>query len=185
MKNEMKTKIFFVVIIMQTICSCTKLKEHDFLYLNADQLRSLGIELNERGLFYKNENPEWNQDNERYSCLAFYCTNDNYVSTKLFNITDTLKIVSSIDSLLATMEFTKNDFGPLLIGNIKGNQSMENENIPIDMKLLPVAICMAETNLSNRKDTIVVWLKPTVSLKKALPWDVNMDDYLRTRPSKI
>jgi len=49
------------------------------------------------------------------------------------------------------------------------------------MKLLPVAICMAETNLTNRKDTVIVWLRPTESLKKLLPEGIRMEDYLRTK----
>ena len=181
----MKTIIYPVVISLVFLCSCSKITKPDYLYLNADQLMHLGIELNDKGLFYKNENPDWNQDNEKYACLAFYCTNDNYVSTKQFNITDTFKMANSVDSFLVGMEFTKNDFYPLLIGNEKGIQSLDNETLPSGMKLLPVAINMSQTNLSNRKDTIVVWLRPTKSLKKALPSTINMDDYLRTIPEKI
>jgi len=181
----MKTKIFLSVISLVFMLSCSTTTKQDYLYLNADQLEPLGIELNEKGLFYKNENPEWNQDNEKYACLAFYCTNDNYVSTKQFNITDTFTMANGIDSLLVGMEFTKNDFYPLLIGDKKGIQSFDNETLEAGTKLLPVAINMSQINLSNRKDTIVVWLRPTPSLKKALPSTINMDDYLRTIPEKI
>jgi len=181
----MKTKIFLSVISLVFMLSCSTTTKQDYLYLNADQLEPLGIELNEKGLFYKNENPEWNQDNEKYACLAFYCTNDNYVSTKQFNITDTFTMANGIDSLLVGMEFTKNDFYPLLIGDKKGIQSFDNETLEAGTKLLPVAINMSQINLSNRKDTIVVWLRPTPSLKKALPSTINMDDYLRTIPGKI
>jgi len=181
----MKTTFFMAVISMVIFCSCTKTAKPDYLFLHADQLKSLGIELNDKGLFYKNENPDWDQDNERFACLAFYCTNDNYLTTKHFDITDTLHAVNGNDSLMIDMEFSENNFYPLFIGNTKGNQSMDNESIPADMKLFPVAICMAETNLSNRKDTVVVWFLPTESLKKALPADLHMEDYLRTRPVKI
>ena len=181
----MKTKIFLSVISLVFMLSCSTTTKQDYLYLNADQLEPLGIELNEKGLFYKNENPEWNQDNEKYACLAFYCTNDNYVSTKQFNITDTFTMANGIDSLLVGMEFTKNDFYPLLIGDKKGIQSFDNETLEAGTKLLPVAINMSQINLSNRKDTIVVWLRPTPSLKKALPSTINMDDYLRTIHGKI
>ena len=181
----MKTKIFLSVISLVFMLSCSTTTKQDYLYLNADQLEPLGIELNEKGLFYKNENPEWNQDNEKYACLAFYCTNDNYVSTKQFNITDTFTMANGIDSLLVGMEFTKNDFYPLLIGDKKGIQNFDNETLEAGTKLLPVAINMSQINLSNRKDTIVVWLRPTPSLKKALPSTINMDDYLRTIPGKI
>ena len=181
----MKTKIYLSVISLAFMLSCSTTTKPDYLYLNAEQLIPLGIELNEKGLFYKNENPEWNQDNEKYACLAFYCTNDNYVSTKQFNITDAITVINGIDSLLVDMEFTKNDFYPLLIGDKKGIQSLDNETLEAGMKLLPVAINMSQINFSNRKDTIVVWLRPTPALKRALPSSINMDDYLRTIPVKI
>lgn len=177
----MKTKFFLAVILLVTMSSCTKKIKPDFLYLNAGQLKPLGIELNDKGVFYKNQNPDWKQDHEKYACLAFYCTNDNYVTIKQFNATDTLKAMNSADSIIVSEEMTKNDFYPLLIGNTKGIQSLDNENLPAGMKLLPIAICMAEANLSNRNDTVVVWLRPTESLKKVLPMDINMEDYLRTK----
>lgn len=177
----MKSKIFIAVILLVTISSCTKTSKHDFLYLNAVQLKPLGIELNEKGVFYKNENPNWKSDHEKYACLAFYCVNDNYVSTIHFDATDTLYAKNCADSIIAGNDLTKNDFYPLLIGNTKGIQSLDNKNISADMKLLPIAICMAETRLSNRKDTVVVWLKPTESLKKLLPEGIQMDDYLQTK----
>ena len=185
MKNEMKTKIFIAVIAMLVVCSCTKTTKPDFLYLNAKQLKPLGILVNDKGVFYKNENPNWKQDREKYECMAFYCTTNDYVSSKHFNATDTLKAVNSIDSLIVMKELTKNDFYPMLIGDTKGHQSIERKYMPEDMKLLPVAICMAETGLPTREDTVVVWLKPTESLKKALPANINMEDYLQTRRVKI
>ena len=177
----MKTKIFIALILLVTISSCTKRTQPDFLYLNAIQLKPLGIELNDKGVFYKNENPNWKQNHEKYAGMAFSCTNDNYVSTMQFHATDTLKAKNSADSIIAGLELTKNDFYPLLIGNTKGIQSFDNGNLPAGMKLLPVAICMAETNLTNRKDTVVVWLRPTESLKKLLPEGIRMEDYLRTK----
>jgi hypothetical protein len=81
-------------------------------------------------------------------------------------------------------ELTKYDFYPLLVGDTKGNESMD-QKLPEDMKLLPVAICMADTGLPTREDTVVVWLKPTESLKKALPANIIMEDYLQTRRVKI
>jgi hypothetical protein len=181
----MKTKMFLGAISIVIMCSCSKTTKPDYVYLNADQLKPLGIELNEKGVFYKNENPNWKQDKEKYECLAFYCTTDNYVSSKQFNSTDTLKATNSTDSIIKQKDLTKYDFYPILIGDTKGKQSIDRKSLPNDMKLLPVAICMAETNLPNRKDTVIVWLKPTESLKKALPATINMDEYLRTRPANM
>lgn len=175
----MKTKILIAVIFLLAITGCTK--KVNFLFLNAGQLKPLGIELNEKGVFYKNENPNWKQDKQKYACLAFLGTNDHYMSSIVFNATDTLKLSSGIDNIIIQKTLTKNDFYPLLIGNTKGIQSMDNKNLPAGLKLLPIAICMAETKLATRKDTIVVWLKPTDSLKKALPENINIEDYLTTK----
>ena len=181
----MKTKMFLAIVFLVVLSSCTKTTKPNYLYLNANQLKTLGIELNDKGVFYKNENPNWKQDMEKYACMAFYCTANDYVSSKHFNSTDTLKAVNPIDSMIALKQLTKNDYYPIIIGDTKGHQSIDRETLPDGMKLVPVAICMAETNLPTRKDTIVVWLKPTESLKKALPSTINMDDYLTTRPAKM
>ena len=80
------------------------------------------------------------------------------------------------------MATSKNDFYPLLIGNTKGKQSLDNETLAKDLKLFPVAISMSETKLRSRKDTIVIWFKPTDALQKALPKNVKVEDYLKVRP---
>jgi hypothetical protein len=41
---------------------------------------------------------------------------------------------------------------------------------------------MSETKLRNRNDTLVVWFKPTEALQKALPANINIEDYLKVRP---
>jgi hypothetical protein len=56
---------------------------------------------------------------------------------------------------------------------------LDDATLSNDLKLFPVAICMNETKLVNRKDTIVVWFKPGESLKKALPGNVNIEEYLK------
>ena len=176
----MNKKLFLASIFVLTISSCTKKTQPDFLYLNANQLKPLGIVLSNKGVFYKNENPAWNETREKYPCLAFYCTNDHYLITKRFDVTDTLKRKNSADSLLVSMKMTRNDFNPVFIGGIKYRFAVNNENAHADIKLLPIAICMAETNLPKRKDTLVLWLRPTESLSKLLPKGIHMEDYVRS-----
>jgi hypothetical protein len=150
-----------------------------FLFLNSDQLKPLGIELNKNGVFYKNLNPNWEQDKVRYSCLSFYCSSNNYLTTNHYSETDVIKARNRNERLLVKMGITRNDFYPILIGNTKGKQSLNNETLSEDLKLFPVAICMSETKLRNRKDTIVVWFKPSEALKKALPENIKIEDYLK------
>lgn len=151
----------------------------DFLFLNSDQLKPLGVELNKNGVFYNNLNPNWKQDKVRYPGLGFYCSSDNYLTTMHYLENDVNKARNRNERLLVKMERTRNDFYPILIGNTKGKQSLNNRTLSEDLKLLPVAICMSETKLRNRKDTIVVWFKPSEALKKALPENVKMEDYLK------
>ena len=178
----MKTKLFLAFIAIVVICSWTNPTKPEFLFLNSNQLKPLGILLNENGVFYKNFNPDSKQDNMRYSCLSFYCCNDNYLTTNHYNETDVIQAKNKHEKVLLKLETTNNDFYPLLIGDTKGKQSLDNENLAKDMKLFPVAICMSETNLQSRNDTIVVWFKPTEALQKALPENVKIQEYLKVRP---
>jgi len=178
----MNTKFLLAFFAIVIICSWTNPTKPEFLFLNSNQLKPLGIVLNADGVFYKNQNPDWKQDNYRYSCLSFYCCNNNYLTTIHYMETDVIKAKNRNEKLLMKLETTRNDFFPLLIGNQKGEQSLDNETLAKDLKLFPVAICMSETKLRNRKDTIVVWFKPTEALQKALPENVKIDDYLKVRP---
>ena len=174
----MKTKLFLAVITIVIICGWTRPMKSEFLFLNSNQLKQLGIELNENGVFYKNLNPNWKQDNVKYPCLSFYCSNDNYLTTNHYLETDVIEAKNRNERLLMKMETTQNDFYPILIGGTSGKQSLDNETLSKDLKLFPVAICMSETKLLSRKDTIVVWFKPTEALKKALPENIKFEDYL-------
>jgi hypothetical protein len=181
----MRTKILLAIIGAVVIFSCSKSTEPKFLFLNAEQLKPLGIEINERGVFYKNVNPDWQRDKERFAGLAFASSEGNYLSTMHFNENEILKPTNLIDSLYLLKEISRNDFYPLLIGNNRGENSLDNETLPADMKLLPAAICMADTKIQSRNDTLVVWFKPTESLQKALPDTIKMNDYLSVRLKKI
>lgn len=167
---------------MVIICSWISPSKPEFLFLNSNQLKPLGIILNKNGVFYKNLNPNWKQYNVKNAGLSFYCCSDNYLTTIHYTETEVIKANNKNERLLMNLKTTRNDFYPVLIGNTKGEQSLDNETLAKDLKLFPIAICMSETKLRNRKDTIVVWLKPTESLKKALPANVKIEDYLKVRP---
>ena len=185
----MKAKTILTALIATLIFSscCTETKKNDFLFLNPTQLKNLGIDVTEQGVFYKNFNPNWQEDKNMYPILCFYLGNADNFKSRYYQVviqmdkTDTISVESESDSLLAIKEATKNDFYPILIGDTKGNQSM-NQELPTETKLLPVAVCMAETKLAKRQDTIIVWFKPTESLQKELPENIKMEDYLQTKP---
>lgn len=178
----MKTNLLSIILAVVFLTGCNKTSTKiEPLFLNQAQLHSLGIEVSEKGVFYKNTNPNWKNDNEKYCTLAFYLTNDNYVTTLHLEEDDTLTVKTDIDSLLKLQTTTKNDFYPLLIGDTQGRMSL-NQDFPADMKLLPVAICMADTKLPNRTDTVLVWFKPTESLKKTLLESVDIDKHIQLIP---
>ncbi len=102
----MKTLLLIIVTVTMISCS-NKTKTPDFLLLNGQQLESLGIILTEQGLFYKNFNPNWESDNERYPYLGFL-SNETYLSTKHFSETDTLTAENKHDSIFVKMDNTKN-----------------------------------------------------------------------------
>ena len=172
----MKKTIVLLSIATLFILSCSGPKKPNYLFLNGQQLQPLGIALTDQGIFYKNYIPNNKEVNERFPFIGFYSTNDTYLNTILYKENDTLKAENKYDSLFIKMEVTKNDFYPILIGNTKNEFSLKKAYN--NEKLLPVAICMAETKLSKRSDTLVVWFKPTELIKKALPQDVKLEDYL-------
>ena len=176
----MKNKTFLLIIAAILLLSCLyKSKSSEYIFLNRDQLKSIGIILSDKGVFYKNYNPNWKSDNERYPYLGILA-NKTYLTTKLYGEDDQLKADNKYDRIFVKMEHTHNDFYPVLIGNTKGDLSFDNSvKLTQNQKLLPVAICMSETKNLNRKDTLIVWFKVTESLKKALPQDIKIDDYLQ------
>jgi hypothetical protein len=175
----MKIRVLITIIGMLIMCSFTTGPKSTYLFLNANELKQLGIHLNNKGLYYININPDQKKDGGNHCNLAFYCNNKNYVTSIHRNEFDDLNAADNDGKLLLQNGISTHDFYPLIIGNTKGNARLDNYSVfQKEIKLLPVAVCMSECNLSNRKDTIIVWFKPTESLRKALPDDINMDDYL-------
>jgi len=176
----MKIRTLFVIVGLLVICSFTPDSTQKYLFLNANELKQLGIHLNNKGLYYINTNPQQKQDRGSHCTLAFYCSNKNYVTSIHRSEFDDLNATSKDDKILLENGVSSHDFYPLIIGNTKGNASLDDYSVfKKDIKMLPVAVCMSECNLSKRKDTIIVWFKPTANLIKALPDDIIIEDYLR------
>ncbi len=175
----MKIKTIIAIMAVITFISCSKNPTQDYLYLNSEQLKPLGLELNDSGLFYKNMNPKWKEDKERFCLMAFRCVKDNYLTTTHYTEADFIDS-NKKDSALLEKYYTKNDFYPLLISNTKGDFSLDNYTVlNKEIRLLPIAICMSQAKNTSREDTVIVWFKPTASIKEALPENINMEDYLK------
>jgi len=169
--HKMSIYPFFLFIISITVFSC-KFQENKYIYLNAEQLKPLGIELSEEGLFYQNCNPKSEEDG-KYSYYAFYSVDkERYVVS---SIASNCLPTSMRDSIFINKEITKNDFYPLFAGT-DGKYSFLSEKH--DKELVPIAIRMEETKIPNRTDTVVFWFKLTESLRKSLPKEIIIEDYL-------
>ena len=162
------------------ILSFTPGSTQKYLFLNSIELKKLGIHLNNKGLYYLNINPAQNQEDGKHCTLAFYCNNKSYLTSIHRSEFENLYPVNNDEKLLLQNGISTHDFYPLIVGNTKGNASLDNYSVfHKEIKLIAVAVCMSECRLSNRKDTVIVWFKPTESLKKALPQNINLEEYLR------
>jgi len=173
--HKMKKGAFFIFILFIAIISC-KGQEGKYIYLNAEQLKPLGIELSEEGLFYQNCNPKWEED-EKYPYYMFYSIDEqHYVNSGIADkcpLNDHL--YSKEDSIFMNKKMTDNDFYPLFVGS-EGKYTFLSEKH--DKELLPIAIRMSETKIPNRTDTVIFWFKVTESLKKVLPKSIVIENYL-------
>jgi len=164
----MKRVVFFVFIIVAVVSISFKGtgERAKYIYLNAEQLKALGIELSKKGLFYQNYNPKWEADKE-YPYLAFYSTKGNHVTS----------IISQSKRDFKNKEMTNCDFYPMLVGNPQNEYTFAR--VCKDKELVPIAVCMAEAKIPNRTDTLIFWFKPTDAFQKALPQGIKIEDYLR------
>jgi hypothetical protein len=173
--HKMKKTCFFTLILIMAIFSC-KSQENKYIYLNAEQLKPLGIELSEDGLFYQNCNPKWEKD-EKYPYYSFYSVDkEHYVNSSVAGncpLNDYPR--NEHDSIFMNKKMTENDFYPLFVGT-EGKYTFLSEKH--DKKLVPIAIRMTETKIPNRTDTVIFWFKVTESLKKSLPEGIVIEDYL-------
>jgi hypothetical protein len=176
----MKKHSAILVIASMILLSCTGPAKIDYLYLSPSQLKQIGISVSEQGVFFKNHNPKAKEMDEKYPWFGLYSTNDVYLNTILYRERDTLHPESKTDSLFVMMKATEFDFYPILIGNSKGIYSFKKSDIT--EKLFPVAIKMSDLNIPRRKDTLVIWFKPTASLQKLFGNTLRVEDYLAVPP---
>ena len=173
--HKMKKNVFFIFILFIATIGC-KGQENKYIYLNAEQLKPLGIELSEDGLFYQNCNPKWEEDG-KYPYYAFYSVGkEHYVNSSVASHCSLSDYPSNEhDSIFMNRKMTENDFYPLFVGT-EGKYTFLSEKH--DKELVPIAIRMKETKIPNRTDTVIFWFKLTESLKKVLPTGIIIEDYV-------
>lgn len=151
-----------------------------YLDLPIWQLKLIGIDCSTKGVFYKNQNPDWKKENNRYQLLCFYLTDETYCSNLNYHDGEKIKAGNKAEKILEAMPVTTNAFNPVMITNLNGDRTWDAFSVYNDpgMKLLPVRINMEDLQMNKRKDMMVFWFKPTEALKKALAEYVDIDPFL-------
>jgi TonB family protein len=182
MLNQVRYLAFIPVALALTfLFACrekpTTSQEGDYIFLNAKQLKPLGIQLSEKGLFYFNCNSNWEAEGERFPCMALYSTDEGpWVSSMLS--TSTYDAPEDLKPVFKGTEITDIGFRPKFVGNPQGHFWFGTERYR-DEKLVPISVCMASAKISNRTDTVIFWFLPSESLQKALPRGVKMENFLK------
>ncbi len=156
-------------------------KDHGkYLVLKPDQLKLLGLEVNQSGLFYKN----FREGKPDKGMLCLYFTNEMYSTSIILKKGEKLPGHSEPVRILKNLQTTGFDFYPVVVAGFNGSRTLEihaPSGNP-EQKLLPVQVNMAELNLGKRADTLLFWFLPTESLKKILSPLVNAEDYVQLCP---
>lgn len=159
-----------------------------YLVLDREHLALLGIQCDEKGVYYKNMNPRWKEDHKRYAVLCFFLTEDVYCGNiNLDTESDRISGNGHPYSFLRRMQAGSNDFYPLLITSPSGQPTWDAYTKLHDstMKLLPVQLNMAGLGLKSRTDTVVFWFKPTASLRRTLAGINGIDNFLQAAPKHL
>jgi hypothetical protein len=152
-----------------------------YLDLPIWQLKLLGIDCSSKGIFYKNQNPEWKKEQRRYEVLGLYLGDENYCTNVNYHDTEEedFSSLGKPGKIMKIMETTSNSFDPVMVTDLDGHRTWDAYSVYEDntIKLIPVRINMADLQMKKRKDFVVFWFKPTESLKKVLSGYVDTDNY--------
>ncbi|MDR0437606.1 MAG: M56 family metallopeptidase [Bacteroidales bacterium] len=182
MLNQVRYLAFIPVALALTILfACqgksTTSQDSEYIFLNAEQLKSLNIHLSDEGLAFLNFNK--NTD-ERYPFVAIYTTGGGISNSLSFELPTNPE---KWDPILQGKEITSFDFVVRRVSNPHTGSVGLGRVDPTDELLVPIAIRWNEVNFRNRTDTTIFWFKPTEDLQKALPKGINMNDFLKIPPA--
>jgi len=174
MKKQLLKFALIALVVMLSSISKGQSKNSDFIFLNAEQLRNLGIDLSERGLFYLNCHRVLGRQNLRgVPCLEISL--EDSLLLKIWHSADFVEL------LFREKKITNHNFFPIVITTPQGCLLAGRENI--DRRKIPIAVSLSEANLSANEDTIIFWFTLTDRLISALPeyWrtDLRWRNYLR------
>jgi len=174
MKKQLLKFALIALVVMLSSVSKGQSKNSEFIFLNAEQLRNLGIDLSERGLFYLNCHRVLGRQNQwRVPCLQIRL--EDSVWRKSWNS------MGTVEHRFREYKPTNHNFVPQAITTPQGCPLVVGENI--DRRKIPVAVSLSEANLSANEDTIILWFTLTDRLISALPeyWRKNLKwrNYLR------
>lgn len=158
-----------------------------YLILKPEQLYLLGFEYSSNGIFYKT----CRMDRPDKSVLCIYFTEDNYCTSIILKKNEKLKGNSNADNILKRMPVATTDYYPVIVAGYNNSRTLEihvpssqdpKGLLSADQKLLPIQVNVADFKLGKRSDTLLLWFKPTKSLKEVLASFANTDDYVQVCP---
>jgi len=174
MKKQLLKFALIALVIMLSSISKGQSKNSEFIFLNAEQLRYLGVDLSERGLFYLNCHRVLGRQNLRgVPCLHISLADSVW--------RESWHSLGVVESRIRERKPTSHNFVPQAITTPQGCLLAGCENI--DRRKIPVATSLSDANLSANEDTIIFWFTLTDRLISALPeyWRKNLKwrNYLR------
>jgi beta-lactamase regulating signal transducer with metallopeptidase domain len=151
-----------------------------YLVLPTDQLKLLGFEFNNTGLYFKNKRP----GTPEHNVLCLYFTDHTYSASISLKPGEKLKGKSAPEKFLMNAQLTNYDFAPLIVSSYGDHRTivLGGMNQFDDEKLLPIQVNMAELNINKRSDTLVFWFRPTDALKQILSPIARVEEYIQPCP---
>ena len=176
--------IVTIILMISFVCQGQS-KTSEYIFLNAEQLKSIGINLSEGNLFYLNCHPVLERTGRSNDLLSLFQSSGPCLS---IHFNDSIwgwnrwYSAEKVESLSIEYEVTTHNFFPQVITTSKGCRL--GGRTDISERRIPIAIPLSEINVTgwtdtDWTDTIIFWFTLTDPLIRALPKDIIWRDYLK------
>lgn len=135
-------------------------KPYKFMDLTIDELKKIGVAVNENGVFFKNLDTVGNRQFGCYFVKKGYST--------ILSIKPKSEYIDKYEQMFYDLPTSNFDFSPIMITDLEGQKTFDTESANI-RDLVPIFIDLSWCKKANRTDKIIIWLKNTNELKSLLP----------------
>jgi len=137
--------------------------------LTVEELKRIGVTLNDDGVFYKNQDPV---SNRRFGC---YFVKNGYSALVYGKPSGEEKVKN--DKRFTGLPDSHFDFSPVIITDPEGRRTFEKEGAQV-RDLVPILVDLSVCKNIHRQDKIILWFRNTNQLKSLLPARYDVRDYL-------